>query len=87
MTTDQKYFPWREISRRFVLGMAFTFSVLQSISVSVAWWRGELLETGAREWFWIGLLPILMFIFLRYFSVFRPDCAACNTPPRVGPGA
>lgn len=87
MTTNQKYFLWWRISLRFVLGMAFTFAAFRSISVSVAWWRRDLVETGAWEWFWIGLLPILIFIFLRYFSVFRPDCAACNTPPRVRPGA
>jgi hypothetical protein len=45
----------------------------------VAWWYGEL-TAGPWEWLWIGLLPVWLFVFFRYYSVFRPGCRACEPP-------
>jgi len=64
--------------------MAFAFSLLQSVSVTAAWWRGEL-TAGPWEWFWIGLLPVWLFVFFRYYSFFRPGCRPC-LPPADKPG-
>jgi hypothetical protein len=65
--------------------MAFAFSFLQSISVTVAWWKGEL-AAGPWEWLWIGLLPVWVFVYFRYYSIFRPGCRAC-LPPEDQPSA
>ena len=67
----------------FVLSMAFVLGLFQSVMVTAAWWNGEL-AAGPREWLWIGLLPVWLFVFFRYYSVFRPGCRACQ-PPDDGP--
>jgi len=63
----------------FVLWMAFAFGLLQSVSVTVVWWRGEQ-GAGPWEWLWIGLLPVWLYVFFRYYSIFRPGCRACLPP-------
>lgn len=63
----------------FVLWMAFAFSFLHSITVTAAWWKDEL-AVGWWEGLWIGLLPVWVFVYFRYYSIFRPGCSACVTP-------
>ena len=76
----------------FTVGMIFAVSLMKSVSVTVAWWNGGQ-AAGHWEWFWIGILPVLAFVFFRYYSVFRPGCRACLTPEaepndhRMDPGA
>ena len=76
----------------FVLWMAFSLSFLQSITVTVGWWNGEL-HAGLWEWLWIGLLPVWIVVFFRYYSIFRPGCRTCLPPEhesshhQAGPGA
>lgn len=83
---------WLKLLVAFVLWMAFAFSFLQSITITVAWWKGEL-AAGAREWLWIGLLPVWVFVYFRYYSIFRLGCRACvppadeSTEQRLGPRA
>lgn len=60
--------------------MLFVFALIESVKVFVSWWRNELAEPNLVDWFWIGLLPVLIGIYLRFFSVFRPDCQACVLP-------
>jgi len=82
----------RKLLFAFVLWMAFAFSFLQSITVTVGWWNGDL-HAGLWEWLWIGLLPVWIFVFFRYYSIFRPGCRACLPPEhessyhQAGPGA
>ena len=82
----------RKLLLAFVLWMVFAFSLLQSITVTAGWWKGEL-HAGLWEWLWIGLLPVWIFIFFRYYSIFRPGCRACQLPEhesshhQAGPGA
>ncbi len=59
--------------------MVFAFSLLQSVSVTMTWWHGEQ-GIGPWEWLWIGLLPVWLFVFFRYYSIFRPGCRACLPP-------
>ncbi|MDH3309309.1 MAG: hypothetical protein OEM48_03035 [Gammaproteobacteria bacterium] len=63
----------------FLLGMAFVLSLSQSVRITVSWWRGEL-NTGPWEWLWIGLLPVWLFVYFRYYSILRPGCRACLPP-------
>lgn len=60
--------------------MAFGFALVQSVTVAVEWWHGRLPRMGWWEWLWLALLPVLIGIWLRYFSVFRPGCGACALP-------
>jgi FtsH-binding integral membrane protein len=66
---------------RVVLGLmagALLFlALIQALTVTVAWWRNELPAMRAEDWFWILLLPVLIGIYFRFFSIFRPDCRAC----------
>lgn len=82
--------------RRLVLLLAaFAYMVLliEAVRATVAWWRGEA-ALGPLDFALIGLLPLLVWVWLRYFSVFRKDCSkgACLLPeerggPRPGSGA
>ncbi len=60
-----------------IAGALLFLAVIQSLTVTVAWWRNELQAMRAADWFWILLLPVLIGIYLRFFSIFRPDCRAC----------
>jgi len=55
--------------------MAFAFSLLQCVSVTENRRRGEL-TAGPWEWFWIGLPPVWLLVFFRYYSICRPGCRA-----------
>jgi len=58
----------------------FGYCLIQSVHVAVDWWHGRFPVPGLRQWFWLLLLPILIVIYLRYFSVLNPDCQACQVP-------
>lgn len=64
-----------------VLWIGFALVLFQSVTVTVAWWEGEMPEVGLREGFWIGLLPVWIVVYFRYFSIFRRNCNACALPP------
>ena len=51
--------------------------IFQSVTVTVAWWRQSPAESEPWETVWIGLLPVWIFFYIRYFSILRRDCAAC----------
>ena len=69
----------RRFLTAFLAWMVFAFCTLQSITVTVAWWKDEL-HAGPWEWLWIGLLPVWLFVFFHYYSIFRPGCRACQPP-------
>jgi hypothetical protein len=71
--------PLRRAMAWFVTWMVFGFSLVQSVSITVEWWPEELKDAGAWEWCWIASLPVLLFIFLRFFPSFNPGRRAC--PP------
>lgn len=77
--TGRRDIMWRKLLFAFVFGMAFVFSFLKSISVTVAWWKGGQVA-DPWDWAWIGLLPVWAFVFFRYYSIFRPGCRACLPP-------
>lgn len=75
---------WPKVAVVFILGMACFLGLVQSIMVTVAWWEGELVA-GVWEWIWIGLLPVWVFVYFRYYSIFRPGCRACLPPENRSP--
>jgi hypothetical protein len=75
--------PWRVLAM-LLLGMLFVLAIMKSTVVTVAWWQGRLQDAGIGEWFWIGILPVLVFIYLRYFSVLACPPGQCPVdPPRA----
>lgn len=76
--------------RRFMLlsaGFAYMVLLIEAVRAAVNWWRGEAVS-GMLDYVLIGALPLLAWIWWRYFSMFRKDCgkAACALPPeRHGP--
>lgn len=69
----------------FIAGMLLFLALIQALTVTVAWWRNQLPEAGVVEWFWIPMLPVVVGIYLRFFSIFRPDCRACLPEDRATP--
>lgn len=53
---------------RFALWMVFALSLFQSVTVTVAWWEQPDSLQGWEDWMWVGALPALLLIYLRYFS-------------------
>ncbi|MDD3517611.1 MAG: hypothetical protein PHQ14_04620 [Chromatiales bacterium] len=66
--------------------MALLLCLFQSVMVTVAWWQGRLYP-DLFDWLWIAALPVLVGVYLRYFSVL--GCRQCqpaddlpNDPPK-----
>jgi len=62
-------------------GLAFAFMVafLESVIAAAKWWRGDTLAWW--EWGVAGALPVLVGVYLRYFSVVGRGDAQCLDPP------
>lgn len=65
---------------KFAGGVLLFLAIVKSVTVTVAWSRGELAPLEASDGIWIVLLPLWVGLFLRYYSVLRPDCGACRLP-------
>ena len=77
--------------RLLLLAAAFAYMVLliESLRAAVAWWHGEA-TLSLLDYLLIAALPLLAWIWLRHFSMFRKDCAkgACGLPDeKTGPPA
>lgn len=64
----------------FAVWMVFGLALVQAISVTVDWSQGRLTRVGPWEGLWLALLPVLIFIYFRFFSMFHPGCRACLPP-------
>ena len=68
--------------------ISFGYAVLlfEALRTATAWWQGELEEAGLTEYLLIAALPLLAWIWWRYLSMFRSDCAkgACAPPQDRG---
>lgn len=73
----ERYVTWWSVVMRAVFAVAFAALLLDSLVTAVRWWRGELGAPTAFDWIEIALLPLLILVYLRYFSVLRPDCQVC----------
>lgn len=60
--------------------LALLALLFYSVSVTVAWWRNELALASDWNWFWVGLLPLLIVLWWRYFSIFGCKNPACLLP-------
>jgi len=73
--------------RLLLLAAAFAYMVLliESLRAAVAWWHGEA-ALGLLDYLLIAALPLLAWIWLRHFSMFRKDCAkgVCVLPDDPG---
>ena len=76
---------WRGIVK-FALGVLLFVALAQAGTVALAWWRGELAQPGVADVLWLLSLPVLVGVYLRWFSVLRPDCTACAPDDRPRPG-
>jgi hypothetical protein len=74
----------RQALLRFALWMVFAMALFQSVTVTVAWWSGELRQPRVWDWTWIGALPVLVGAYLRYFSILGCDPSRCGDSPDPG---
>jgi len=65
----------------FAAWMLFGFALIESVHVAIDWWHGRIETLGLREGFWLLMLPVLVTAYLRYFSIFNPDCQRCRPLP------
>lgn len=77
--TQRNRRPWG-MALRFLAAAGVFLGIIQAAHVVQAWLRAER-ALGVWDWLWLGLLPVLLFVFFRYYSVFRKDCRACLAPP------
>jgi hypothetical protein len=75
----QKRSPWR-LMLLAALWMVFGFALIQSLNVAVAWWQGGFQAPGMAEAAWVALFPVLLFVYIRRFTIFRPGCTSCAAP-------
>jgi hypothetical protein len=75
---------WWAVALRVVAIVGFAALLLDCIVTAVRWWQGELVAPTIVDWIEIGLLPVLLLVYLRYLSILRSDCRACE-PPAGGP--
>ncbi len=68
---------------KFAGSVLLFLAIVKSVTVTVAWSHGELLPLEPADGLWIVLLPLWIGLFLRYYSVLRPECGACR-PPNEG---
>lgn len=67
---------------RVAAAFAYLVLLIEAIRSAVAWWRAEPPLT-ALDYALACLLPLLIWIWLRYFSLFRRNCRreVCAPPP------
>ena len=67
---------------------AFFAWLVAALLRAQAWWRGELVEPGALDLALLASLPVLVWVYFRYLSVFGKGKGQCLLPPdeRSGPG-
>jgi len=68
-----------------LLWFAGGFAFIQSLHVTVAWWKGEIAVMTLADWFWVAMLPVLLYLYFRYVSIFRCKEPACLRPPEDRP--
>jgi len=68
---------WRTLGKIFA-AFAFFVLFLESVAAAVRWWQGE--ATGAGERLLALLMPLLILIWARRYSVFGCGGGRCLTP-------
>ena len=70
--------------KRIVVGIILWFAggmaLLQSLVTAVRWWQGEIAVMEASDWLWLSLLPPMLYVYLRYVSIFGCKQPTCLTP-------
>jgi hypothetical protein len=73
---------------RVLLVPAFFAWLVAALLRAQAWWRGELTALGMLDLVLLASLPVLVWVYFRYLSVFGKGKGQCLLPPdeRSGPG-
>lgn len=64
---------------RFALWMVFAMCFFQSVTTTVAWRQEPGRMQDWLDWFWVGSLPALLLIYLRYFSRLGCGAGCCSS--------
>lgn len=67
--------------KKIIVGIILWFAggmvLIQSLVTAVRWWQGEIVVMTASDWLWLCLLPPMLYVYLRYVSIFgcrEPTC-------------
>jgi hypothetical protein len=69
--------PWLGV----LLAPAFFACLVAALLRAQAWWRGELADPGALDLILLASLPVLVWVYFRYLSVFGKGKGQCLLPP------
>lgn len=67
---------WLRIAGGLLLAVVVMLGVIEGARVIQAW-SLEGRRPEGLAWLSLGLLPVWVWVYLRYFSIFRRDCDAC----------
>ncbi|MBV6474975.1 MAG: hypothetical protein KJZ92_17755 [Rhodocyclaceae bacterium] len=64
-----------------IAAFAYMVLLIEAVRAAAAWWRGEAALT-ALDYALVAALPLLAWVWFRYFSMFRKGCAkgVCAPP-------
>jgi hypothetical protein len=65
---------------RVLVVPAFFAWLVAALLRAQAWWRGELMEPGAVDLLLLASLPLLVWVYFRYLSVFGRGRGQCLLP-------
>lgn len=64
-----------------LLAVAFIVAVIEAVRSGTLLWREGVAAMDWLDWVWVGLAPVLGWVWLRRFSVFAPGRGQCLLPP------
>ena len=70
----------RESLLRPLLLVVLLGFLVACVKVAVGWWNGEVSLAEEGNWLWLALLPVLLWVWFRYFSIFGCNEPACLLP-------
>jgi len=65
-------YPFIRVLSRFTTWMIIGLLFIDSLQVAVEWWNGQSPIKGWHDVVWLLLLPLLILVFFRCYSIFRP---------------
>jgi hypothetical protein len=70
----------RQTLLKIFLWFAGGLVLLQSLTTTLLWWKGEITHMTALDWLWVLLLPPMLYLYFRHVSIFGKPAPPCLLP-------